>query len=111
MTSHLKRTEVLFCDMHARRMLRFKKDAAAKGEQYVDLSKPTVLECGVSVRVRYEPVEGKPEPRAFIEFQDRTKTLEFLREVATEILAGRVLDPTPVLKDHGKLIEFAQALT
>ena len=108
--SHVTRTEILFLDMFAKRMFKFAKDAKAKGTTFVDTAPPTPLGCGVYVKVRYEPVEGSPDSpyRAIVSFADRTKEPSLLKEIAQEILAGRKLNPIPILREQGSVVEFHQ---
>jgi len=81
--------EKAFLQLMGKRLLRFQRDAEARGEKYHDLSAPAILQCGVLAKYRFESVPGGYAPvvllRGSLVFSPNQ-----LKEIAAEILDGPV---------------------
>lgn len=82
-------TEKAFMQLMARRLLRYQREAEARGETYHDVSPFSPLQCGIHAKFRFEPAPGGYRPvvlfRKWSQFQPQE-----LQEIAASILDGPV---------------------
>ena len=81
--------EKAFLQLMGKRLLRFHREAEARGEKYHDLSAPASLQCGVLAKYRFESVPGGYIPVATIRIT-AGRSFKELEEIAAEILDGPV---------------------
>jgi len=83
--SQVPYTEKAFLQMVARRILKFRREAEARGEEYHDLSAHAPLQCGIHAKLRYDPCPGGYRP--VVSFR-HTKAFDYaeMKEIASEIL-------------------------
>jgi len=82
-------TEKAFLQLMGRRLLRFQREAEARGETYNDLSAFAPLQCGVLAKYRFEAAPGSYIPVATLRITEGLSFKE-LEEIAAEILDGPV---------------------
>jgi hypothetical protein len=82
-------TEKAFLQLMGRRLLRYTREAEARGEEYHDLSAFAPLQCGVLAKYRFETAPGGYIP--VVRLRGTTAfTPSDLKEIAAEILEGPV---------------------
>jgi hypothetical protein len=81
--------EVAFLQLMGRRLLRYTREAEARGEKYNDLSAFAPLQCGVLAKYRFETAPGGYTPVATLRITEGLSFKE-LEEIAAEILDGPV---------------------
>jgi hypothetical protein len=81
--------EKAFLQLMGKRLLRFQREAEARGEKYNDLSAFAPLQCGVHAKYRFESVPGGYAPVVILR-GGPVFTSGQLKEIATEILEGPV---------------------
>jgi len=79
--------EIAFLQLMARRVLRYSKEAEARGEKYHDLSSLAPLQCGAYAKYRFESVPGGHVPVVTLR-KLPAFTPGDLDAIATEILGG-----------------------
>lgn len=84
---HVTYPEKAFLQLVARRVLRYSREAAARGEKYNDLTGFSPLQCGVRVRFKLEEAPGGYIPVVGIRPGPSFSASE-LTEIAAEILDG-----------------------
>ena len=77
--------EKAFLQLMARRLLRYSREAAERGEKYNDLSGFSPLQCGVRAKFHFEEAPGGYIPVVGIRPGPSFSALE-LKEIASEIL-------------------------
>ena len=87
--SKVSYAETAFLQLMGRRLLRYQREAEARGEKYHDLSAAAPLQCGVLARYRFEAVPGGYVP--VIQLRNaRDFSPGEIKEIAAEILEGPV---------------------
>jgi len=81
--------EKAFLQLMARRLLRYTREAEARGETYNDLSGFSPLQCGVRAKYRFESAPGGYVPVLLLKAHLLYSPGE-LKEIAAEILDGPV---------------------
>jgi len=81
--------EKAFLQLMARRVLKYSREAAERGETYNDLSGFSPLQCGVRAKFRFEPAPGGYIPVVSIRPGPSFSASE-LKEIAAEILDAPV---------------------
>ena len=83
--AHVTYQEKAFLQLVARRVLRYSREAADRGEEYHDLAPHAPLQCGVHAKYRFDAIPGGYRP--VVAFK---KAVAFggaeLEEIAAEIL-------------------------
>lgn len=80
-------TEKAFLQLMARRLLRYQRDAEARGETYHDVSPFSPLQCGIHAKLRFEMVPGGYAPVVLLQKWSQFQPRE-IQEIATSILDG-----------------------
>lgn len=83
--AHVLYPEKAFLQLMARRLLRYAREAAERGEKYNDLSGFSPLQCGVRVKFHYETAPGGYIPVLLLR-PGNTFSAGELKEIAAEIL-------------------------
>lgn len=81
--------EKAFLQLMARRLLRYTRDAASRGETYQDVGPLSPLACGAMAKYRFEAAPGGYTPVVTLRGPP-TLSPNQLKEIATEILDGAV---------------------
>lgn len=82
-------TEKAFLQLMARRLLRYQREAEARGETYHDISPASPLMCGVHAKYRFEAAPGGYIPVVYLQGLISFSPNQ-LKEIASEILEGPV---------------------
>jgi len=82
-------TEKAFLQLMGRRLLRYQREAEARGEVYHDISAPSPLQCGVLAKYRFESAPGGYIPVVRLHGGPVFTPID-LKEIAAEILEGPV---------------------
>ena len=101
--AHVTYPEKAFLLLVARRVLRYSREAAERGEKYNDLSGFSPLQCGVRVRVHLAEAPGGYIPVVGIRPGPSFSASE-LKEIAAEILDG----PAKLRLDGGGDLEYVR---
>jgi hypothetical protein len=96
-------TEKAFLQLLGRRILRFQRDAEARGEPYHDLSSFSPLQCGVAARYRFETAPGGYIPVVQLR-ETSPKDPSKLKEIASDILEG----PVKLRKAQADVLEYVR---
>jgi hypothetical protein len=81
--------EKAFLQLMGKRLLRFAREAEARGEKYHDLSPFALLQCGVLAKYRFESAPGGYLPVVTLRIGEG-RSFKELEEIAAEILDGPV---------------------
>lgn len=80
-------TEKAFLQLMARRLLRYQRDAEARGEVYHDVSPFSPLQCGIHAKFRFEAAPGGYIPVVLLKKWSQFQPHE-LQEIAQSLLEG-----------------------
>lgn len=80
-------SEKAFLQLMAKRLLRFAREAASRGETYHDVAPLAPLACGAMAKYRFEGVPGGYAPVVTLRGPP-TLAPNQLKEIATELLEG-----------------------
>ena len=98
-------SEKAFLQLVGRRLLRYQREAEARGETYQDWSPLAPLQCGVLAKCRFESVAGGYIPVAILR-RNHMHTVHDLAEIATEILDG----PVKLRAEKGDDLEYVREM-
>lgn len=87
--AHVPYPEKAFLQLMGRRLLRYTREAEARGEKYNDLSGFSLLQCGVRAKYRFEEAPGGYIAVLLLKSHVSYSPGD-LKEIAAEILDGPV---------------------
>jgi hypothetical protein len=96
--------EKAFMQLMARRLLRYQRDAAARGEAYHDISPFSPLQCGALAKLRFEESPGGYNMVAILRSVPALSATEH-KEIAADILG----EPVILRKAVGDDLEYVRA--
>jgi hypothetical protein len=97
-------TEKAFLQLMARRLLRYQRDAEARGEVYHDVSPFSPLQCGIEAKFRFEVAPGGYIPVVLFKRWAQFQPIE-LQEIAESVLDA----PAKLRTSADSVLEYVRA--
>lgn len=103
--AHVAYTEKAFLQLLGRRLLKYTREAAERGETYNDVSNFSPLPCGVGAKFRFEVVPSGYAPVVLLK-EMATLGPSQLKEIAAEILDA----PVKLRAVKGDVLEYVREM-